>query len=144
MTDLRKMAQMTPNERKLALRWLEIHAHEYDLIVFQARLGDPPVHTFQMGDAVVAWPLCTWLPRPDFIAWRGQELTIGEIKANITFKLIGQIQAYADRARRDTPEAPLIRLIAIGGTIAPGVEQSLAHFDIHLELFPDVELVPFT
>jgi len=143
-TDPRGLAQMTPNERALARRWLELHAKEYDLIVFQNGLGESPVHKFTELGQVYEWQLTTWRPRPDFIAWRGDEWTIGEIKARVTFKAVAQLYHYGEVARNGTPAPKMLRLLMIGGSVAPGVEQALAHFEIHLDLLPEVKLIPLT
>jgi hypothetical protein len=138
------LAQMTPNERGLALRWLEKHQTEYDLIVFQRVLGPTPVHHFEEMGRVVTWPLRSWGMRPDALAWQGAEVTIVEFKASVGFNVIRQMNIYAHLASPGGIRLAGLHLLVVGGSVRPGVREALAQFEITLELLPEVEMIPFT
>jgi hypothetical protein len=139
-----QMRGMTPNERALAHSFLSRHAHEYDLIVFQRPIGKVKVHRFEERGMVFQWPLSTWSPRPDFVAWSGDIFTIGEIKRTISFSTVGQVAGYARLCREHGQGPGPVRYIVIGHDANPGVEDAIAKFGFELCLLPDVEMIPFT
>jgi len=135
---------MTPNERALGLRWLQLHSHEYDLICWQHALTRPPVHFFQMGSTVVAWPLVSWCLRPDFMAWSRGLITIGEVKRTLTVQVAAQLQRYQRVFMEDNRDAKIPKLFAIGSSVEPAAVDVFSRVGILYDVYPDVRLIPNT
>lgn len=94
--------------------WLLAHGKEYDRFSFSVRVGTPiaadPTHVAGVQRSTVF----SSQKRIDVLAWQGAQVTIVEVKEDVTASALGQIEMYRDLYMEEHPDAPEPHLLVIG------------------------------
>lgn len=108
-----KFPGMLPREIIVLKAWLALHETEYDSFDYNVRIGagDDPGPDFT--DDIRAMAIQNTQKRIDAVAFKGQEITIIEVKDRATASAIGQLVTYralwlADHAGEAPPKMLLV------------------------------------
>lgn len=94
--------------------WLLEHGTEYDRFSFSVHIGTPVTPDPSHLPGVQRSSVFSSLKRIDVLAWQGPQVTIVEVKEDVTAAALGQIQMYRDLFLQENPDALEPRLLVIG------------------------------
>jgi hypothetical protein len=129
---------LTYDESLIAKAWLRAHCAAFDDIQFNFRLGqglEPPPGA---DAAMVQMTQQITTKRADIVAVKGSDVTLIEVKVRIAFNVIGQLLGYQHLYEQQFPTRRIVRLLAIGCSIAQDAAGAIARQGIDVLLFPNI------
>jgi len=130
---------MTYVESEITRAWLNRHGPEYDSIEFNYRLGDGADVGQEYPAEIQRMARLLTQKRADIVARKGDQVELVEVKIRIAFPVIGQLLGYRSLWKRQHPELPVARLLAIGRSVVPDLGPIITEQGIDIECFPREE-----
>jgi len=130
---------MTYVESEITRAWLNRHGAEYDSIEFNYRLGDGVDVGQEYPAEIQRMAHLLTQKRADIVARKGDQVELVEVKIRIAFPVIGQLLGYRSLWKRQHPELPVARLLAIGRSVVPDLGPIITEHGIDIECFPREE-----
>jgi hypothetical protein len=115
--------------------WLEAHGAEYDRFSFSVRLGVGQTANPDHEPGVQKSAEFTSKKRVDFIAWSGQQATIGEAKIRVSPDAHGKLLMYRQLFLEENPDANEPELLVIGRYMDPDVERVFVAHGINVFIY---------
>lgn len=115
---------MPKPESDITRAWLRRHAHEYDSVDFNVRLGAGQDIQPGIDAATAAQYSQISRKRADIVATAGHVVDIIEVKPAMSFAGVGQLVGYK-HLWEENHLAPVRRLIAVAQIIDPEVQRVL-------------------
>jgi len=130
---------MTWVESQIARAWLSKHGAEYDEISFNVRLGDGVAVGEGYTPEIQRMATLLTQKRADIVGRVGDQVDLIEVKVRIAFPVMGQLIGYRGLWKRDHPEIPVRRLVAIGRSVVQDAGPAIEELGIEIETFPREE-----
>lgn len=127
---------MTWVESEITRAWLQRHGAEYDSIEFNYRLGDGVDVGQEYTPEIQRMATLLTQKRADIVARVADEVDLIEVKVRIAFPVMGQLIGYRSLWRRQHPEIPVRRLVAIGRSVVQDAGPAIEELGITIETFP--------
>lgn len=127
---------MTWVESEITRAWLHRHGAEYDSIEFNYRLGDGVDVGQEYTPEIQRMATLLTQKRADILARVADEVDLIEVKVRIGFPVMGQLIGYRSLWRRQHPEIPVRRLVAIGRSVVQDAGPAIEELGITIETFP--------
>lgn len=141
LLSLTQFPQMTVNESTIVHQWLLAHADEYDDVEFNPRVGN----SLQLGpgfsQTIRDQAAKLSQKRIDILAFKGNEVTIVEVKLRLSLSALGQLLGYSLLYRLEHPDVADIHLVAIAHDALIDAAEVLQAHGVHVETYPNVSLV---
>lgn len=116
---------MPKPESDITRAWLRLHAHAYDAIDFNVRLGAGQDIQPGIDAATAAQYSKISRKRADIVATAGKVVDIIEVKPAMSFAGVGQLVGYKHLWEENHPSIAVRRLIAVAQIIDPEVKRVL-------------------
>jgi hypothetical protein len=138
----RQFTQMTPDETAIARAWLMAHWPELDAVSFNVGLGNGVQIPAGTDPSTAAAALAGSQKRADIVATMGNQVTIVEVKPRLYLGTLGQLLGYQLLYHLEHPQVQRINLVAIARNATPDATEIMLAHGVHVELFPDVPVLP--
>ena len=136
LLDLNTLPGLRRPDTKIAQAWLREHAHEYDSVEFNVRLGEGIVLPESADESMKLFAAAVSTKKADMVLRRGADATIVEVKIRVGGAALGQLVLYRDLYRKKFPDVGDVRLIVAGQFLEPDVAATYQAHDIAIELYP--------
>lgn len=127
---------MTYVESEITRAWLNKRGPEYDEIWFNVRLGAGVDPGEDWTEEIRRMATLLTQKRADIVGRIGDQVDLMEVKVRIAFPVIGQLIGYRALWRREHPELPVRRLLAIGRSVVVDAAEIIEGEGIAIETFP--------
>lgn len=141
LLSISQYSQMTLQESAIARAWLEKHGAYYDRVQFNPYLGNSVELGPEYDEATRRQAQVLFQKRPDILAWRGETVTIVEIKPRLGFAALGQLLGYRLLYQVANPDVPSVDLVAIGHSASIDTPEVLMAYGVSVELFHGLKLI---
>lgn len=141
LLSLTRFPQMTVNESSIVHQWLLAHADEYDDVDFNPHVGNSLSLGPEYDETTQRQAALLSQKRIDILAFKGNEVTIIEVKLRISLSALGQLLGYSLLYQMEHPETGAVHLVAIAHDALIDAAEVLQAHGVHVELYPNVALV---
>jgi hypothetical protein len=121
-SELPSYGSLFPPEQQLLRAWLKVHESEYDRFQFNVRVGPGYDPGPNYAEEIRRHAILTSQRRMDAVAYRGQEVTIIEVKRRAGFTAIGQLMGYFHHWIEEHPGEQPPKLLLVAGSLAEGTQ----------------------
>lgn len=139
-----KYPGLMPQEVAVLREWLRLHESEYDRFEYNVRVGagNDPGPTYDAKMRQMALDITR--KRIDAIAYKGQEVTLIEVKKRATLAAVGQIVSYKTLWRADNPLSPAPYLLLVASSFDADVMPVLSENAVDYAIVAfNATLIPF-
>ena len=109
-------------EQRILRAWLKAHEAEYDRFDFNVRIGPGYDPGPNYDDAIRKMAIANSQRRMDAVAYKGNAVTIIEVKVRGSFAGVGQLIGYETHWMKDHPGEQPPKLLMICGSLAEGTD----------------------
>ena len=125
---------MPEPESRVFRSWLALHGQEFDRFEFNVRLGEGVDPGPDADESLKRHARANWTKRADAMAWKGDDVTILEVKIRCGLGALGQLIGYRSLYVREFPQVRFINLLVVCVRVDKDVIAALKDNGVGLEV----------
>jgi len=125
---------LLPREILVLKSWLRLHEAEYDRFDYNIRIGTGFDPGPTVSDSMRQMAIANSQKRIDAAAFKGNEVTLIEVKDRVGFSAIGQLIGYMHMWQADHPNDPAPKLILVANRTQADISLVASRAGIEIQL----------